>query len=181
MHAEEGEKYEEETENKMECLASHFHIYILQQRIPRVWNEQVKKAAGAWNRDQMSCEYSTVSRNRPRITECNVVHSAIVFRFASRSRHRLSSSTAQLFNPCRKILGHCRKTDHACFLASHALLIHKECVIKANSVCRWQKVVKIFMGAIPMCWLLNKLHLFSLKRTGLFEFNGLLSSFVRFL
>jgi len=36
MHAEEGEKYEEETENKMEYLVRHFHIYILQQRIPRV-------------------------------------------------------------------------------------------------------------------------------------------------
>lgn len=36
MHVEEGEKYEEEKENKMECLVCHFHIYILQQRIPQV-------------------------------------------------------------------------------------------------------------------------------------------------
>lgn len=164
----------------MECLVCHFHIYILQQRIPRVWNEQVKKIAGAWDRDQM-CEYSTVPRNRPRITQGNVVHSTVVFRFASRSRHRLSSSMSQLFNPCRKILGHCRKTDHACFLASHALLIHKECVIRLTACAGDKKVVKIFMEAIPMCWLRNKLHLFSLTHTGLFEFNGLLSSFVSFL
>jgi hypothetical protein len=142
MHAEEGEKYEEETKNKMEYLVRYFHIYILQQRIPRVWNEQVKKAAGAWDRDQMLCEYSTVPRNRPRFTQCNVVHSAIVFRFASRSRHRLSSSMSQLFNPCRKILGHCRKKDHFCFLASHALLIHKECVIRLTACAGDKKSLK---------------------------------------
>jgi hypothetical protein len=165
MHAEEGEKYEEETENKMECLVRHFHIYILHQRISRVWNEQVKKAAGALDRDQMSCEYSTEPGNRSRITLCNVVHSAIVFRFAYRSRHRVSSSMSQLFNTCRKILEHCRKTDHACFLASHALLIHKECIIRLTAFEGDKKVVKIFMEAIPMCWLLSKLHLFSLTHT----------------
>jgi hypothetical protein len=38
MHGEEeqGDKYEEETENKLEYLICHFHIYILQQSIPRV-------------------------------------------------------------------------------------------------------------------------------------------------
>jgi len=133
MHVEEGEKYEEEKENKMECLVCHFHIYILQQRIPQVWNEQVNKAAGALDRDQMSCEYSTEPANRPRITQCNVVHSTLVFRFAYRSRHRLSSSKSQLFNTRRKILGHCCKTAHACFLASHALLIHKECLIRLTA------------------------------------------------
>jgi hypothetical protein len=36
MHREKGEKYEEETDNKMECLVCHFYIYILQLTISRV-------------------------------------------------------------------------------------------------------------------------------------------------